>query len=111
MIRIAFALLLLAAGGRTASSAPADEVPRELREAVNVFYRYLVQTAAVTSGDDGVEKHSYRRPIDYLRQVIPALQAILSGSRDPAPASDPGLDFDDAAELRLLLESLGGKGP
>ena len=43
---------------------------------------------------------------DDLRQVIPALQAILAGSRDPALASDPGLDYDDAAELRLLLESL-----
>ncbi len=43
----------------------------------------------------------------YLRPLIPALQAILDGSRDPAPASDPDLDYDDAAEILLLLEQLG----
>lgn len=34
------------------------------------------------------------------------LRSILKGSRDPALAEDPTLDYDDAAELRLLLESL-----
>ncbi len=43
----------------------------------------------------------------YLRPLIPALRAILDGSRDPAPASDPDLDYDDAAEILLLLEQLG----
>ncbi len=43
---------------------------------------------------------------DYLRRLIPTLQAILFGSRDPAAASDPELEYDDAVELRLLLESL-----
>ena len=41
-----------------------------------------------------------------LRAMIPALQAILAGSRDPALASDPALDYDDAAEILILLESL-----
>ena len=40
------------------------------------------------------------------RRFIDALQAILSGSRDPELASDPGLHYEGAVELRLLLESL-----
>ena len=40
------------------------------------------------------------------RHFVGVLQEILSGSRDPAPASDPGLNYEIAAELRLLLESL-----
>jgi tetratricopeptide (TPR) repeat protein len=43
----------------------------------------------------------------YLKALIPALQAILAGARDPALAADPNLDYDDAAEVLLLLESLG----
>lgn len=43
---------------------------------------------------------------DYMRVVLPKLQAILHGSRDPALANDPALDYDDAVELRLLLERL-----
>jgi tetratricopeptide (TPR) repeat protein len=45
----------------------------------------------------------------YLKPLIPALQAILAGSRDPALAADPHLDYDDAAEILLLLESLAGR--
>lgn len=40
------------------------------------------------------------------RPVIPKLQAILGGRRDPALAEDPNLDYDDAVELQLLLEGL-----
>ena len=47
----------------------------------------------------------------YLQPVLPALEAILQGSRDPALAEDPALDYDDAAELRLLLERLKPLGP
>ena len=43
----------------------------------------------------------------YLKPLIPKLQAILRGDRDPALADDPSLDYDDAAELLLLLEQLG----
>jgi hypothetical protein len=42
-----------------------------------------------------------------LKALVPKLQAILSGDRDPALANDPALDYDDAAELQLVLESLG----
>ena len=43
---------------------------------------------------------------DYLRALVPALQAILAGSRDPALADDPDIDYDDAVEIVLLLEQL-----
>lgn len=42
----------------------------------------------------------------YLKTLIPKLQSVLQGARDPALADDPALDYDDAAELRLLLEGL-----
>ena len=42
----------------------------------------------------------------YLGPVLIALRAILAGNRDPALADDPALDYDDAAEILLLLERL-----
>lgn len=42
----------------------------------------------------------------YLNHVIPKLIAILQGERNSALADDPELDYDDAAELLLLLEAL-----
>jgi tetratricopeptide (TPR) repeat protein len=44
-----------------------------------------------------------------LKAMLPKLQAILHGDRDPALAADPALDYRNAAELLLLLETLGGK--
>ncbi len=44
---------------------------------------------------------------DYIPPVLAALQAMLAGSRHPALADDPRLDYDDAAELRLLFDQLG----
>jgi tetratricopeptide (TPR) repeat protein len=43
------------------------------------------------------------------KALIPKLQAILRGDRDPALAADPALDYADAVELQLLLEALGAK--
>ena len=43
----------------------------------------------------------------WLKAMIPKLQAILQGSRDPALATDPNLYYGNAAELQLLLEALG----
>jgi len=40
------------------------------------------------------------------RALVPALQSVLDGSRDVTLADDPNLDYDDAAELLLLIESL-----
>lgn len=41
--------------------------------------------------------------------AIAALQAILRGDCDPALARNPELEFRDAAELKLLLETLGSE--
>jgi hypothetical protein len=38
--------------------------------------------------------------------LIPTLQAILDGSRDPALANNPDLHYTDAVEVRLLLDRL-----
>jgi tetratricopeptide (TPR) repeat protein len=43
----------------------------------------------------------------WVRAVIPKLLAVLRGERDPALAADPELDYATAAELVLLLETLG----
>ena len=42
------------------------------------------------------------------KPLVSALQAILSGSRDPALAKDPALDYGNAAEVILLIERLKG---
>ncbi len=42
----------------------------------------------------------------WAKALVPALQAILDGSRAPTLANNPDLDFDDAVEVRLLLEKL-----
>jgi tetratricopeptide (TPR) repeat protein len=39
--------------------------------------------------------------------LLPKLQAILGGSRDLALPDDPALNYLDAVELKLLLQSLG----
>jgi hypothetical protein len=46
----------------------------------------------------------------YLKTLLSKLQAILRGSRDPSLAADPDLDYEDAAELQMLLEHLA-RGP
>jgi hypothetical protein len=46
-------------------------------------------------------------PPPRLQTVLPKLHAIFHGDRDSALASDPALNYDDAAELLLLLERLG----
>ena len=56
--------------------------------------------AALDQLDGGSDKPAYLRP------VLVALRAILAGNRDPALADDPALDYDDAAEILLLLERL-----
>ncbi len=44
-----------------------------------------------------------------LKVLIPTLQAILDSARDAALADNSDLDYDDAAEVRLLLETLAGR--
>lgn len=54
-----------------------------------------------------VEQFSGPDAGDWDKALVPKLQARLDGNRDPALAADPALDYDDAAELQLLLERLG----
>ena len=61
------------------------------------------QALAQLSADP--DTHDSRKPL------IPALQAILAGSSDPDLAAEPNLNYEDAVELRLLLEELATKGP
>jgi tetratricopeptide (TPR) repeat protein len=42
----------------------------------------------------------------WLTALLPLLEAVLDGSRDPALADDPNLNYADAAELLLLIEAL-----
>jgi tetratricopeptide (TPR) repeat protein len=42
----------------------------------------------------------------WAQAMLPKLQAILHGARDPALAANPALHYNDAAELQLLLEWL-----
>ena len=46
---------------------------------------------------------------DSLKQLMQAVITILNGSRDPALADDPALNYDDAAEILFLIERLGKK--
>jgi hypothetical protein len=43
-----------------------------------------------------------------LLSFIGALQAVVAGSRYPALADQPEFDYTMAAEILLLIESLGG---
>jgi tetratricopeptide (TPR) repeat protein len=46
-----------------------------------------------------------------LKQLIQAMVAILNGSRNPALADDPALNYDDAAEVLFLLQRLSPPPP
>jgi tetratricopeptide (TPR) repeat protein len=57
----------------------------------------LEQQLAQLSGEDILPS---------AKVLIPKLQAILRGDRNPALAAEPNLEYDDAVELQLLLETL-----
>lgn len=65
-----------------------------------------LQTGGTAAALQSLTQLLVRENVPRARAVIPKLQAILQGSRDPALAGDPELDYDDAAELLLLLRSL-----
>lgn len=44
---------------------------------------------------------------DSRKHLMQALLTILTGSRDPALADDPALNYADAAEVLFLIERLG----
>jgi tetratricopeptide (TPR) repeat protein len=70
-----------------------------------------VTAAAIAAGDTSELEQYLSQPVDedtppWARAMLPKLLAVLHGERDPALAADPALDYDDAAELLLLLEIL-----
>ena len=67
---------------------------------------------AIAAADTSELEQFLSQPLDedtqpWVRAVFPKVLAVLRGERDPALAADPALDYDDAAELMLLLEALG----
>lgn len=67
---------------------------------------------AIAAGDTSKLDQYLSQPLGegtppWARVVFPKVLAVLCGERDPALAADPALDYDDAAELLLLLEALG----
>jgi tetratricopeptide (TPR) repeat protein len=71
-----------------------------------------VAAGAIAAGDTSELDQYLSQPLGEdtpprARVVFLKVLAVLRGERDPALADDPELGYDDAAELLLLLESLG----
>lgn len=79
-------------------ATPPDAIPAEVRAQLPAQEAQLREELTAFTRDPNAPP--------YLRALAPPLLAILDGSRDPALATDPALDFDDAVELTLLLEEL-----
>ncbi|TWU03003.1 CHAT domain-containing protein [Stieleria varia] len=79
-------------------ATPPGAIPDELHENLPQFETQLREQLTGFIRDENTQP--------YLRALAPPLLAILDGSRDPTLADDPALDYDDAAELILLLEQL-----
>jgi tetratricopeptide (TPR) repeat protein len=65
-----------------------------------------IQQGATTEAEQYLDKWSKEDHPLWAKALAAVLRAILRGDRDPALAADPNLDFCNAAELQLLLESL-----
>ncbi|HEX9439206.1 MAG TPA: hypothetical protein VF909_05975, partial [Roseiflexaceae bacterium] len=66
-----------------------------------------IQQGDTTEIEQFLAKNAETDVAPWARALIPKLQTVLHGARDPALAEDPELDYDDAAELLLLLERVG----
>lgn len=69
-------------------ATPPDALPAEFRAQLPAQETQLRAQLAAVASDPNVPP--------YLRALAPPLLAILDGSRDPALAADPALDYDDA---------------
>jgi tetratricopeptide (TPR) repeat protein len=52
---------------------------------------------------------SRSKPLAHVPPLLDALEAILGGRCDPSLAQHPDLDYCDAAEILLLIETLAGR--
>jgi len=73
----------------------------------------LAVTQALRSGDPAqaanlLQQRAAEPEAAGLLPFIGALQAVVAGSRDPALADQPELDYAMAAEILLLIETLAG---
>jgi hypothetical protein len=68
---------------------------------------YAIQQGETTEAAQFLAQAAAADTPSWLKAMVPRLQAILNDNRDPALAADPSLDYDNAAELLLLLETLG----
>ena len=73
----------------------------------------LAVTVYLKTGDPAAARSLLRQTAadpgcsdDQSRAFIQTLDAIATGSRDPALADAPGLHWEMAAEVQLLLETL-----
>lgn len=71
-----------------------------------VAYAFANDAAAEASAQ--LDKYAAQVDEPWAKALLPKLQAILRGARDPSLAADPALYYDDAAELELLLARLNG---
>jgi tetratricopeptide (TPR) repeat protein len=68
-----------------------------------------IRQGATTEAEQTLAELSNRDVPAQLQTLLAKLQAILRGDRNPALAANPNLAYRHAAELQLLLESLGAK--
>jgi tetratricopeptide (TPR) repeat protein len=68
-----------------------------------------IQQGVTTEAEQTIAEFSKGDVPAWGQTLLAKLQAILRGDRDRALAADPNLDYGDAVELQLLLESLGAK--
>lgn len=70
-----------------------------------------VETGNIEEAERALEQFLGTNDEPWVKILLPKLLAILKGEWTPEIFEDPELDYDDAAELRLLLERLGNSDP
>jgi hypothetical protein len=65
-----------------------------------------IQQGATTEAEQYLDERPKEDHPLWAKTLAAGLRAILRGDRDPALATDPNLDYRNAAELQLLLEAL-----
>lgn len=73
---------------------------------LTVLIFQAIQQGQRTEAKQGLAEILQEIDKPWTKAMIPKLQVILQGDRDPALAEDPALNYDDAVELMLLLEKL-----
>jgi tetratricopeptide (TPR) repeat protein len=72
--------------------------------------RQAIKQGETTELEQLLAQHSEADIPPSAKVMISKLQAILRGDRNPTLIDEQNLEYDDAVELRLLLEELGTEG-